>query len=164
MRWLSLVVAFPVAPYIVRHLCLLTAAQTPPFGESTLSSGLMQLEYCIIGSSASQILHGCTEYLETKDLETKAGMVHNLAAMASQFQSDVTEFLDLIESRRPLMAHENELRDISVRMTLNVQDCDWPPKTMDQSPAKIKSGHDSKERNSTAENLGTRDGTGLIML
>lgn len=98
---------------------LLTAAQTPPFGESALSSGLMELEHCIIGSSASQILRGCTEYLETR-----AGSPRKLAAMANQFQSDVTGFLDLIESHRPLKAHENELRDISGMMTVDLEVCE----------------------------------------
>lgn len=129
---------------------MLTGVQTPPFGESVLSNGLIALQWQVLKSSAIQVEGARTQYLEIR-----AGMLRDQVTQENQFYSDVTEFLDLIESHRPLKAHEANVRDAANMMAQFLPEKEAATREVERILAKIKNRRSTKNEEGVMDNSGT---------
>lgn len=80
----------------------------------------------------------------------------------SQFQSDVTEFLDLIESHRPLNPLEIDFRDAANMMAQSLQEKDAAAKEIEQSLARIKNRRSAKKEEEATDNSGATNISDII--
>lgn len=109
----------------------------------------MLLQWKSLKSSASQVL-----VENTKFMETMAGMLRDQVTQENQFQSDVTEFLELIESHRPLNPLEVEIRDAVNMMAQSLQEKDAAAKDIEQTLAGIKKRRSAKKEEGATDNSG----------
>lgn len=106
----------------------------------------MQLQYQALKISAVQAADD-----GTKMLETMAGILRKQVTQLNQFQSDVTNFLELIESHRPLEAHEIGLRDAASMVAQSSQESDAELKVLEQTVARIKNRRSEKMEEDTTD-------------
>lgn len=109
----------------------------------------MVLQWGFLKSSVSQV-----RVENIKFLETMAGMLRDQVTEENQFQSDVTEFLDLIESHRPLHLYEIDFREAVNMMALSLQEKDAAAKEVEQILARMKKRHSAKKEDWLKDNSG----------
>lgn len=117
----------------------------------------MLLQWKSLKSSVSQV-----RVENTKFMETMAGMLRDQVTQENQFQSDVTEFLELIESHRPLNPLEVEFRDAVNMMAQSSQEKDAAAKDIEQTLAGIKKRRSAKKEEEAADNSGATNISDVI--
>lgn len=100
----------------------------------------MQLQYQTLHSSGLQVFDGYVKYLEAK-----ASMLHNQAAAGSQWNSDMNEFLKLIEYHRPLRDDENDVREAMILVAQCLQEMEEEAKEVEKALYSIKNRHSTKK-------------------
>ncbi|POS77474.1 hypothetical protein DHEL01_v204132 [Diaporthe helianthi] len=152
---------------IVQALKLVTAVEswiplpTPPLGESALSSGLIQIQTYNIYGSLSHTASAFTAYIETE-----IRRLREIAAVATRNQKEYTDFFELIESHRPLNAHERELFHVYKLMAEMGRWADDSARTWEQGLERVKSARGAKDDNSTVEfmEVNVDNGMGIFVL
>lgn len=109
----------------------------------------MQLQWQVIQSSAIQ-----AEGASTQFLETLAALLRDEVTQGKQFHSDVTEFLDLIESHRPLKAHEINVRDGANIVAQCSEEVDAAAKEVEQILARMRNRPSAKKEEGVVDNSG----------
>lgn len=122
----------------------------------------MQLQNHNIRVSASQFVSTATAHMEAE-----IRLRRDLAAMAQQFQTDYTNYFELIESHRPLNAHESQLWHVYELVVEAGQSVGAWAEATEQRLASILSGSGAEEGNSTMDLIDVMDanhGMGLFVL
>ncbi|KAG8167869.1 hypothetical protein KVR01_003558 [Diaporthe batatas] len=150
---------------IVQALKLVTVVEgwiplpTPPFGESALSSGLIQLQTYNIHAAVSHHLSTLTAHMEAE-----IRMLRDLEAMANQHQNDYADFFELIESHRPLDDFESAARNFYQVLAESGRSAGASAEAKEQFLAGILNKSGAKEGNDTVELMDPNNGMGLFVL